>query len=366
MSEQLVDNLLPEHHWPEDISLPGEYLHLQTIARLREKPRDIIPGVCFENSVGMLVAAPYAGKTLLLLDLGLALACQQQWLKWMPVVRTPVLIYALDSPGWTTKEQTNCLMAGRGIDPDHGYDSHGETYPYPFALVTREAAKKQFGGSANIMNPGVYARIKEDALAFGAKVIGIDSFSKIHPFDEIKRAEMEAVMTRLEDLARETQAFVLVLHHTPVGGDGRSDGVYAGRGSSVIAASLDFLGVLTKDGRRECKLDIQKGRGSDEEGVYTLVKERVPDHPTEPRAVRWVLAPPKPKKIPQAEVVWNCIVGELADNMLRSKAELTQAAFDVGVTVDIGNYLSRFVAQGLLKVPQRGHYMLTGKGKQQS
>jgi hypothetical protein len=335
--------------------MPGQYLPLDVIVQYR-KPAPIMPGVFFTDSVGMLVAPPYVGKTLLAIDLGLALASCQSWLKWKPLEPMGAIVYALDSPGWEAREQVSCLMAGRGLLPET---------PLPFALVTREAAptmrrKGKQLGPLNIMDSNWLQHIAEAVLESNVRLIVFDSFSKIHDRDENDRIQMEAVNRQLSRLAAITHSHVLVLHHTPVMDRGTS--VYAGRGSSVISASVEFSALMTKAANGRVKFSILKGRGSDEgESEFDIQKTRV-EGTVEERAVKWEIAQPIVKPESQNTIIWRCI--KMLGKDVFTSADLGPLVHDAGVTGPYSTYMSGYKNRGLLASPKNGLFMLTKKGQE--
>jgi hypothetical protein len=350
-----------DHREPDDIPDPSEvelgpaYLPPYMVMN-QPKPPAIVPGLCYESSVGILVAEPHVGKTLLVLDLAIAMAARQSWLKWQPVSRVPTLMYALDSPGWESAEQAQCLMAGRSISPTMSkYD--------PFFLVNRDSIKKIADGRFNIMEPLWYEHLRKTAGESKAKLIALDSFKKIHNFEENDNAAMDEVMERLAELARETGAFVLLLHHTPV--ISRSDTAYAGRGAGAITASTDFAAVMTKTDKYGVKLRILKGRGSDDADEDTYITKTRVDVPGVTRAVRWEVAPPKEERGNKLEEAWTLIKTELATGP-KTRLELQDAAEGAGLSVPgdtfLNNYLTRFRQAGLVESLERGKWSITKKG----
>ena len=87
------------------------------------------------------------------------------------------------------------------------------------------------------------------------KLVVIDTYHRLltsHDLDERNEGDANKICSAVRDIARETEAAVLMLHHTPVGDDTR------GRGSGASGATVDH--VLSLRGKINKKLTIVHGK----------------------------------------------------------------------------------------------------------
>ena len=82
--------------------------------------------------------------------------------------------------------------------------------------------------------------IKEKISEIKADMLVLDTLSYVHEAEENSATEMRPIMYALKEIAFETQAGILYLHHTAKGSDERAM-VQRGRGSSVITAAADVV-----------------------------------------------------------------------------------------------------------------------------
>ena len=87
----------------------------------------------------------------------------------------------------------------------------------------------------------------------GKRIIIIDTVSRIHHMDENSNGDMGALMQRLDRLAAETGAAILLLHHANKAADrmGDADQQRATRGASVLLDNSRFGAAMIKMTARE-------------------------------------------------------------------------------------------------------------------
>jgi RecA-family ATPase len=82
----------------------------------------------------------------------------------------------------------------------------------------------------------------------GARLIIIDTLSRVHTSDENSNGEMSRLLQVLEFLSKETGAGVLYLHHTSKSAafNGQSDHQHAARGASVLTDNARYAASIIK------------------------------------------------------------------------------------------------------------------------
>lgn len=91
--------------------------------------------------------------------------------------------------------------------------------------------------------------------AAGARLVVLDTLTRFHNLDENSAQDMKRLLAQLENLAKESGASVLYLHHTNKAAvsNGLGDAQQAARGSSVLVDNARwsaFLAVMTEGERR--------------------------------------------------------------------------------------------------------------------
>jgi RecA-family ATPase len=120
----------------------------------------------------------------------------------------------------------------------------------------------------------------------GCRLIVIDTLSRWHTGDENARSDAARVMRRLEQIAAETDAAVLFLHHTSKSAvlDGNGSTQQAARGSSVWVDEARFCLTMAK-----CSENEARDFGIDEELRDFFVKVTVAKaNYIAPQPARWL------------------------------------------------------------------------------
>lgn len=108
------------------------------------------------------------------------------------------------------------------------------------------------GAMLNIMN----ARHRQRVIEFcaGARLIVIDTLSRIHKLDENSNGDMVHLVSTLEHIAASTGAAVLFLHHVTKGSarEGQTD-QQAARGASALIDNARWCGFVAKMTETEAK-----------------------------------------------------------------------------------------------------------------
>lgn len=98
----------------------------------------------------------------------------------------------------------------------------------------------------DVMNESKRAKVIEQCE--GARLIILDTLSRIHTLDENSNGEMAQLVAKLEEIATITNASVLYLHHVSKGSarDGQADQQQAVRGASALVDNPRWCGFVAK------------------------------------------------------------------------------------------------------------------------
>ena len=190
-------------HWnpPERPEEKPFYAVPSQITRNDENIDWIVPGVIHRGGKGLIVAAPKAGKSMIALDLAVALAGQQSWLGF-PCLKKRVKVAVVsreDGPGMTKKRIRQFAYA-RSI-PFSELDQ--------WMRFNTHEQKSQF----SIENESDMAEIirwtKKEEIEF----VIFDVLNLLHAADENSNTQMTQVMKRFDQIRSETGADIAVIHH---------------------------------------------------------------------------------------------------------------------------------------------------------
>lgn len=161
----------------------------------------IVPGVIHKGGKGLIVAAPKAGKSLLALDLAVALAAQQSWLGQPCLsrrIRTAV-VSREDGPGMT-KRRVGQVAEARSISMDL-LDKWMRFNTYE--------QKSSFSIQSDADLEEVIRWIKKEEVEFCI----FDVLNVLHGADENSNTAMTQVMKRFDSIKEATGVEIAVIHH---------------------------------------------------------------------------------------------------------------------------------------------------------
>lgn len=207
--------------------------------------RSRFPGFLWDSilpkqSVVMLAAESFSGKSMFSLGLGLAVARGEPFVG-LPTTQAGVLYIALDSALWDYGTQIRKLLGGQDAPPDFHFLS------------------ERF----RLLDDTWRSRLGDYLRAHSIGLIILDTLRASHDGQENDSGDMQKVLDALREISVEHRTTVLFLHHCPKpAADGqRSDF----RGSGVIRDSADvFISMRSQRLGPSAKLltlAILKGRG---------------------------------------------------------------------------------------------------------
>ncbi|MEE4074513.1 helicase RepA family protein [Pseudomonas viridiflava] len=221
------------------------------------------------GTVGALVAPGATGKSFWALEAAMSVACGAtvesraaggDLVGLAPAKSGRVVYYAGEDP--------EPALIGRihSIGKHLGQEARG-------AIVENLMVMPIMGTLSDVMRKRQRAEIIGQCE--GARLIVLDTLSRIHTLDENSNSEMARLVSTLEHIAASTGASVLYLHHVSKSSarDGQADQQQASRGASVLVDNVRWCGFIAKmtDKEAEARTDRAFDRqpiGEDRRGFF--------------------------------------------------------------------------------------------------
>lgn len=141
------------------------------------------------------------------------------------------------------------------------------------AIAENLALESIMGKRLNIMDDAHLRRVIE--YSAGARLIVLDTLSRIHALDENSNGNMAHLVAVLEHVAATTGASVLYLHHVSKGSvrEGQTDQQQAARGASALIDNARWCGYVAKMTEQEAERMSDRGFdrspiGNDRRGLF--------------------------------------------------------------------------------------------------
>lgn len=198
----------------------------------------VMPGL-LAGTVGLIVAPGASGKSFWLLQAALAISSGENIAGFQVDKSGEVLYINAEDP--TEIVQNRLISMG--------------------SLLNKEARQKAIFDTSIVDMRGEMVNILNDKhldsiikMSYGTRLIIIDTLSRIHTADENKNGEMSEVVSRLEKIAKETSAAILVAHHTNKMSqvDDFKENQAASRGASSLVDNARFVCYINKMSEKNC------------------------------------------------------------------------------------------------------------------
>lgn len=195
------------------------------------------------GTVGALVAPGATGKSFWALEAAMAIACSVaggDLVGLAPAKAGRVVYYAGEDP--------KPALIGRihSIGKHLGQEARG-------AIVENLMVMPIMGTLLDVMRKRQRADLIEQCK--GARLIVLDTLSRIHTLDENSNGDMARLVATLECVAASTGASVLYLHHVSKGSarEGQTDQQQAARGASALIDNARWCGFVAKMTEEQAK-----------------------------------------------------------------------------------------------------------------
>lgn len=214
-------------------------------------PDMVLPGLV-AGSVGALFSPGGTGKSFLLIEACMAVACpfpHGDLLQLRPERHGRVVYFAAEDPAAELDRRIHSM--GRHLDD-------ASRAAVASALEVQSVVGKR-------LNLGDERRLKSIVRdVTGARLVVFDTLSRVHRLDENSAGDMGYLMGALEHLATECGAAVVFAHHVSKGAarEGYGDQQHAARGSSVLIDNARWAASLCKMTCEESQQYKREGHGA--------------------------------------------------------------------------------------------------------
>ena len=225
------------------------------LAAFTENPPEldfIWPGF-LAGTVGALVAPGATGKSFFALEAAMSITCR---------------VAGGDLVG-LAPTYTGRVVYMAGEDPPPALVRRVHSIGQHLSPAARESIAESLtivpvmGRLLNVMNNEQRDNIIE--FCAGARLIVLDTLSRLHNLDENSNGDMAGLIATLEHIAVRTGAAVLFLHHVNKGSarDGQTDQQQAARGASALIDNTRWCGYVAKMTEQEAeRMSDRNGSGS--------------------------------------------------------------------------------------------------------
>lgn len=237
----------------------------------------IWPGF-LSGTVGALVAPGATGKSFWALEAAMSVACGVPGgdLVGLEPARSDRVVYlAGEDPAPALVRRVHAVGRHLGADQRE-------------AIARNLALLPIMGQRLDVMSCAHLRRVIE--LCAGARLIVLDTLSRVHGLDENSNGDMARLVSQLEHIAAQTGAAVLYLHHVSKGSarEGQGDQQQAARGASALIDNARWQGFVQRMSEDEAKKLSENGALAvgEQRGYY--VRWGVPkQNYSEPVTDRW-------------------------------------------------------------------------------
>lgn len=201
------------------------------------------------GTVGALVAPGATGKSFFALEAAMSIACS---------------VAGGDLVG-LAPAHTGRVVYLAGEDPQPALVRRVHAIGQHLNQSAREAIAENLmlepimGKRLNVMDEAHLRRVID--YSAGARLIVLDTLTRIHSLDENSNGDMAHLVSVLEHIAATTGAAVLYLHHVNKGSarDGQTDQQQAARGASALIDNARWCGYVAKMTEQEAERLSDRG-----------------------------------------------------------------------------------------------------------
>jgi len=198
--------------WTDKADAPSVPLLYPFPIKGEEIPRRqwIVPGLLLRRNVTLLVAPPGSGKSLLTLQMGLMMATGMTWGGWRPRKKCKVLVINAEDD---TDEMRRRLYAAYGEMEITMLDELRERLAIAEAPGNIIVAKADSRTKTVVAQP-IVKHLVAVVIEHQFDVLVVDPFAETFEGDENSNSELKWAAVLWRQIARDTDAAVMLVHHT--------------------------------------------------------------------------------------------------------------------------------------------------------
>lgn len=171
----------------------------------------IVPGLLLRRNVSLLVAPPGSGKSLLTLQMGLMMSSGRPWGGWFP--RQPAKVLIINGED-DADEMRRRLYAACHEMKIGDWSMLRERLAIADESAGRLVIAKADARSKTVIAQPMAKRLEQTVLEHGFDVLVVDPFAETFEGDENSNSELKWAAVLWREIARRTNAAVMLVHHT--------------------------------------------------------------------------------------------------------------------------------------------------------
>ena len=302
---------------------------------LEDRPREqqwLVDTLWGEQAVGIVGGEPKCGKSILAMDLAVAVAAGVPCLRhFAPNRPGPVLMFAAEDAGHLVRKRLHGIARAAG--------ARFETLDIAVIDVPR----------LRLDDPDDRSRLQQTVQRIAPRLVLLDPLVRLHGVDENAVADIAPILGFLRDIQRRFETAVLLVHHARKSGATRPG--QALRGSSELHAWGDSnLYLRRRDRQTLMTVEHRAARGLDDIEIELIEEDG--DEP----CFR-LRQPPPAGTAPRPETPERRILKALAEaEAPLSQRQIRERAATRHKTV--GAILRKLVSQGRIRRDAKGRYSL--------
>ena len=234
----------------------------------------VVPGLLLRKYLSVLVAPPGTGKSLIVLQIAIAVALGRAWGGWTPRAPAKVLIVNSEDDLDEMRRRLHAACEAMDVHPAELKGIYLADTPEDMVIVSRSPR-------GEIRQTGLAGRIAATCQRLGIEFIAVDPMSETHQLDENSNADIKEVGKAWRQVARDTGAAVLLVHHTPKRSGGMAGDPDAARGGSAlvgVARIVSTLFAMTEEEAATLGVEEDKRREfvrfDDAKANYSLLSDK--------------------------------------------------------------------------------------------
>lgn len=219
-------------------------VRLGEVAQDEAAARWLVEGLWTEGGMGVLGGEPKTSKSILLLDLAVAVASGQAFLGRAVPTAGPALLFAAEDPLRSVASRLRRICRARGLDQA----------ALPVHLVNESLLRLDDASQRE--------RLRQAVMRIRPRMIGLDPFRRLLAGDENDAAVVAPLLGELRALGRDADCAIVVVHHfrKRSGADfgGRTAERLRGSGDIFAAGDCYWLVSQSANGIRKVEVELRE------------------------------------------------------------------------------------------------------------